>query len=74
MEIWSWFWLSKTEPSLQENIWLNIVGWIVYSLALLVIIIVAVWQIFSQVDYNLAQVSKVKINFSARFYILCLSK
>lgn len=57
-EICSWFLLPNAEVNLQNNddsFWLRVVGWTVYSFAWLIIIVMAIWQVFSQVDYNLAQ-------------------
>lgn len=56
-EIWSWFTLSMEDAfhHKSDETWLYMIGWLVYLFVWSIIIGIAVWQITSQVDYNIAQ-------------------
>lgn len=57
-EIWSWFSPvpSNTLSRNPDSSWYAIIGWVIYLFAWLTIAIIAAWQVFSQVDYNISQV------------------
>ncbi|XKL69660.1 hypothetical protein PGB90_007429 [Kerria lacca] len=49
---------DNTNISLSEKmdlIWFHIVSWLIYLLAWIAIIIIGIWKVFSQVDYNFSQ-------------------
>ncbi|XP_075230210.1 sodium-dependent nutrient amino acid transporter 1-like isoform X2 [Lycorma delicatula] len=56
LEIWSLVVLPFSGTHQQHDAqWLNIMGWIFYSTTWCIILFVAFWQIFTQVDYNIGQ-------------------
>lgn len=57
LEIWSLVALPLNGTHQHKDAkWLYIMGWIFYSSSWLIILVVAMWQICTQVDYNVGQV------------------
>ncbi|XP_039285862.1 sodium-dependent nutrient amino acid transporter 1 isoform X3 [Nilaparvata lugens] len=52
-EIWSLVTLPVS--SQHDAQWLQVMGWVFYAASWCIVIVVALWQVFTQVDYNIAQ-------------------
>lgn len=65
----SFFLLPLTgEDQESDDYWVYLTGWALYGLLWLIIFVVAIWQIFGQVDYNFGQVRTLSQRFHGEYF------